>query len=226
MTAIPAAATAAPRRSRRKDARPGELLDAALDLFVEKGYAATRVEEVAARAGVSKGTLFRYFRSKEALFQAVVERNLAGLFAVWEQEFVDFEGSTPDMLRYCLQSWWERIGLTLASGITKLILTEGSNFPSLAAFYRQEVVRPGHALIRRMLQRGVARGEFVVPDIEHTLHAITAPMTMLMLWRHSAYVCADAELDPARYLQAIGDTVLHGLCTPAGRAAEATGPAS
>ncbi|HEX5737246.1 MAG TPA: helix-turn-helix domain-containing protein, partial [Hydrogenophaga sp.] len=68
------------RRSRRKEARPGELLDAALALFVEKGFAATRVEEVAARAGVSKGTLFIYFPSKEELFKAVVRENISGKY--------------------------------------------------------------------------------------------------------------------------------------------------
>src|ERR1700712_2256969 len=90
------------KRERRKEARPGELLDAALDLFVEKGFAATRAEEVAARAGVSKGTLFLYFPSKEELFKAVVRENLSGRFAEWNDEFQTFEGSTSDMLRYCL----------------------------------------------------------------------------------------------------------------------------
>lgn len=213
------------KRARRKDARPGELLDAALDLFVERGYAATRVEEVAARAGVSKGTLFLYFKTKEELFQAVVTHNIVGLFAQWEQEFQSFEGSTPDMLRYCMHTWWERVGLTKASGITKLIVAEGGNFPALGEFYRREVVQPGQALIRRMLERGVARGEFQIEDMDHTLYAVVAPMLFLMLWRHSANACVDADLDPERYLQALSTTLLRGLCTPAARAALAA-PAS
>ena len=94
-----------PRRGRRKEARPGELLDAALDLFVDKGYAATRAEEVATRAGVSKGTLFLYFPSKEELFKAVIRENLSGRFAEWNEEFDDFEGSTPEMVRYCMRVW-------------------------------------------------------------------------------------------------------------------------
>ena len=77
------------RRERRKEARPGELLDAALDLFVEKGFAATRAEEVAARAGVSKGTLFLYFQSKEDLFKAVVQENLSVRFVEWNAEYED-----------------------------------------------------------------------------------------------------------------------------------------
>src|SRR2546425_6008233 len=86
----------AAKRERRKEARPGELLDAALDLFVEKGFAATRAEEVAARAGVSKGTLFLYFPSKEELFKAVVRETISTRFKEWNEEFETFDGSTPD----------------------------------------------------------------------------------------------------------------------------------
>jgi TetR/AcrR family transcriptional regulator len=140
-----------PRRERRKEARPGELLDAALDLFVEKGFSATRADEVAARAGVSKGTLFLYFQSKEDLFKAVVRENIANNFPTWEEELQTFNGSSADMLRYAMVSWWERIGKTRASGIAKLVMSEAQNFPEIAAFYQDEVIKPGNALIRRIL---------------------------------------------------------------------------
>src|SRR3954466_13788040 len=153
------------KRERRKEARPGELLDAALDLFVEKGFAATRAEEVAARAGVSKGTLFLYFPSKEELFKAVVRENMSGRFAEWQEEFEAFEGSTAEMVRYCMRVWWERIGATRASGITKLMISEARNFPELAAFYQQEVIRPGTDLVKRILRRGIERGEFRPVDV-------------------------------------------------------------
>jgi AcrR family transcriptional regulator len=147
------------KRERRKEARPGELLDAALDLFVEKGFSAARVDEVAARAGVSKGTLFLYFESKEDLFKAVVRENIANQFPTWQEEFVAFQGSSADMLRYALLSWWERIGKTRASGITKLVMSEAQNFPEIAQFYQEEVIKPGNAMIRRILERGVISGE-------------------------------------------------------------------
>ena len=108
------------KRERRKDARPGELLAAALELFVEKGFAATRAEEVAKRAGVSKGTLFLYFSSKEELFKAVVRENISGKFDAWNAEFDTFEGSSAELLRYSIHAWWERIGNTKAAGITKI----------------------------------------------------------------------------------------------------------
>jgi TetR/AcrR family transcriptional regulator len=201
------------KRERRKEARPGELLDAALDLFVEKGFAATRAEEVAARAGVSKGTLFLYFPSKEELFKAVVRENISGRFQEWNQEFEIFEGNTPDMLRYCMKVWWDRIGASRASGITKLIMSEARNFPDLAVFYHQEVVRPGQDLVRRILQRGVDRGEFQVLDMEYALFSVTAPMVFLIMMKHSLGACIpqDYPLDPERYIASQVETLLHGL---------------
>lgn len=206
------------RRGRRKQARPGELLDAALDLFVEKGFAATRSEEVAARAGVSKGTLFLYFPSKEELFKAVVRENISGRFAEWQEEFENFEGSTADMVRYCMRVWWERIGATRASGITKLMISEARNFPELAAFYQREVIRPGTDLVRRILQRGVARGEFRAIDVDYTVFSIVAPMIFLIMMKHSLGACVpqDYPLDPERYVQAQVETLLQGLCVREG----------
>jgi TetR/AcrR family transcriptional regulator len=202
------------KRERRKEARPGELLDAALDLFVEKGFAATRAEEVAARAGVSKGTLFLYFPSKEELFKAVVRENISGRFTEWNEEFKKFEGSAADMVRACMKIWWDRIGVTKASGITKLIISEARNFPDIAAFYQQEVIRPGEALIRAILQRGVDRGEFRVKDMEYATFSLVAPMIFLVMMKHSMGACVpqDHPLDPERYISSQVETLLHGLC--------------
>lgn len=205
------------KRARRKEARPGELLEAALDLFVEKGFAATRVDEVAARAGVSKGTLFLYFPSKVELFKAVVRENIGGRFAQWHIELETFAGSTSDLLRYCYQVWWERIGSTKASGITKLILTEAHNFPEITQFYEQEVIRPGRQLIRRILQRGVERTEFRPLHLDSAVYLVLAPMIFIMLWQHSLGPCmphADA-LTPEQYITMQVDNILHGLCVQA-----------
>jgi AcrR family transcriptional regulator len=208
------------RRERRKEARPGELLDAALDLFVEKGFAATRSEEVAVRAGVSKGTLFLYFPSKEELFKAVVRENLSGRFAEWEDEFRNFQGTTAEMVRYCMKVWWERIGATRASGITKLMISEARNFPELAAFYQQEVIRPGTDLLRRILQRGVDSGEFRAIDVDYAVFGLVAPMIFLIMMKHSLGACApqDYQLDPEHYVQTQVDLLLLGLCARPGEA--------
>ncbi|PQA82251.1 TetR family transcriptional regulator [Limnohabitans sp. TS-CS-82] len=202
-----------PKRERRKEARPGELLDAALDLFVEKGFSATRVEEVAARAGVSKGTLFLYFQSKEDLFKAVVRENIANKFPAWQEEFVTFKGTSADMLRYALVSWWERIGKTRASGITKLVMSEAQNFPEIAAFYQDEVIKPGNAMIHSILERGVQSGEFRDMDLEQAVHIIVAPMIFLMMWKHSMGACAASAkiVDPEQFIHMQVDVLLHGM---------------
>lgn len=205
--------TAAAKRERRKEARPGELLDAALALFVEKGFAATRVEEVAARAGVSKGTLFLYFQNKEELFKAVVRQNISGHFKEWNSLFDAFEGSSAEMVGICMNAWWERVGTTQACGIAKLMVCEAGNFPEIAAFYQQEVVQPGQGLIRRILQRGIERGEFRPLDLDYAVYSIVAPMIFLFLSRHSSGICVpdQLQLEPKKYIASLLNIILHGL---------------
>ena len=215
MPTLPPSSTAdtALRRVRRKEARPGELLDAALSLFVEKGYAATKVEQVAARAGVSKGTLFLYFSSKEALFKAVVRADISARFAAWNDEFEDFQGSTTEMLRYCYSSWWEHIGSTRASGIIKLVLSEASNFPEITQFYQDEVTTPGQQLIRRVLQRGMDGGEFRPLNLDYAVYAVLAPILFLTFCKHSPDACLPVSqaFSPQLYLDTQLDIFLQGL---------------
>ena len=218
LESLPASPSALPvaKRERRKDARPGELLDAALDLFVEKGFAATRVEEVAARAGVSKGTLFLYFQSKDELFKAVVRENISGRLVEWNSDFEAFQGSTCDMLAYCMNSWWDRVGATRASGLTKLMMSEAANFPDIAEFYQHEVIRPGHALIRRVLQRGIDRGEFRPLDLDYAVYSVISPMIFLIMSQHSMGVCVSAQhaLDAKKYIASQLEIILHGISHP------------
>jgi TetR/AcrR family transcriptional regulator len=203
-----------PKRERRKEARPGELLAAALELFVEKGFAATRSEEVAARAGVSKGTLFLYFPTKEELFKAVVRENISGRFQELNQQFLQFEGSAADMLREGLRLWWERVGATQASGISKLIMSEARNFPDLADFCQHEVIQPCQELICGILQRGIDRGEFRPVDLRYAAANTIGAMVFLMMMKHSLGPCLpqDQRLDPQRFIAAHVDNLLQGLC--------------
>lgn len=208
------------KRERRKEARPGELVDAALDLFVEKGFAATRAEEVAARAGVSKGTLFLYFQSKEELFKAVIQENISGRFQEWNAEFETFEGTSAEMIAYCINTWWQRVGETKASGITKLMISEARNFPEVTAFYQKTVIEPGQSLIRRILQRGMDRGEFRADiDLDYAIYSIVAPMTFLIMSKHSMGACLarDMDISPAKYIASQVDIILHGVVAPAAK---------
>ena len=202
-----------PKRERRKEARPRELLDAALALFVEKGFTATRSEEVAARAGVSKGTLFLYFQSKEDLFKAVIRENIANLFPAWNEEFKTFEGSSAEMLHYAMDLWWLNVGNTPASGIVKLVISEAQNFPEVAAFYQKEVVEPGTGLLQSILQRGVDRGEFQSMDTSKSVFSMIAPMIFLMMWKHSMGACAASAniIDPKEFIHMHVDLLLNGM---------------
>ena len=201
------------KRERRKEARPGELLGAALDLFVEKGFAATRVEEVAAHAGVSKGTLFLYFPSKEELFKAVVRENIVRHQTEGAEEIARYQGSTPELLEYLMLEWWRRYGATKASGISKLVMSEASNFPDLALFFQEEVVAPGNAMIRSVLQRGIERSEFRPIDLDLTVQSVLAPLLFLVTWKHSmAPCCPNAQrIDPETFIRHHTDLLVRGL---------------
>ena len=207
----PAAATGPRRRS--KATRPQELLDAALALFVEKGFAATRTDDVARGAGVSKGTLYLYYASKEELFKAVVRHNLTPLIAEGLEIVERYQGSTADLLRTLVQVWWERFGNTPAAGIHKIMVAEARNFPELAAFYAEEVAAPADRLLWKAVERGVARGEFRPLPVREVAQLLIAPLIFLALHRHSLGACAGhgPEIDPRRLLQVHLDLVLEGL---------------
>ncbi|MDB5841150.1 MAG: TetR/AcrR family transcriptional regulator [Herminiimonas sp.] len=204
-----------PRWARRKDARPQELLAAALDLFVERGYAATRLDDVAAKAGVSKGTLYLYFTNKEELFKAVVSENLLPVLDEAEGIIDAYDGHSAQLFREFILGWWERIGETSLSGITKLMLAESGNFPEVVKFYHDEVISRSNALIIRMLERGIARGEFRPIDTARAQQVIVAPVIMLMLWKHSFNACQIEPIAPHEYLECFIDLISHGLLSNA-----------
>lgn len=203
------AETRVPRR-RRKNARPSELTAAALELFVERGFATTRLEDVAARAGVSKGTLYLYFDSKEALFKAVIEEGIVPTLVAAEQQLAEHSGSAAELLRKLLFGWWQQIGGTRLAGVPKLIISESRNFPEVAQYYHDKVILRGRALLRTVLQRGIADGEFRALDVETAIDVIIAPLLMLVIWRFSLCFCGQ-ETDPESYLETHFDLLVHGL---------------
>jgi AcrR family transcriptional regulator len=200
-----------PRWERRKEARPSELLEAALDLFVERGYAATRLEDVASRAGVSKGTLYLYFENKEDLFKAVVRGGIVPAIEQAEQLVDQFQGNATDLLREIVLGWWNLIGGTSHAGITKLIISESRNFPEIATFWYEDVVVRANRMFARALKRGVDSAEFRTMDIEYTVRVMMAPVIMLMLWSHSLGACERTPVDTARYLENYLQMLLGGI---------------
>jgi AcrR family transcriptional regulator len=208
-----------PRFERRKEARPSEILDAALDLFVERGYAATRLEDVAQRAGVSKGTVYLYFDSKEDLFKAVVRSGIVRAIEDAELQLAGLDEPSAELLRRLFAGWWAHIGSTRLSGIPKLMIAEAQNFPELARFYYAEVVQRGSRLFEQMIARGIARGEFRAVNVDYAARALVAPLIMRTLLQHSFLPCAGPDaFDAPAYFDHTLDLLLDGL-----RAAPAAG---
>ncbi len=173
------------RWRRRKEARPKEILAAALALFAERGFAATRLDDVALRAGVTKGTLYLYFPNKEELFEAVVRQALVPNLERGEALLDEADAPAALMLERLMRNWAE-LALSPAGAIPKIIISEAGNFPELARFYREVVVDRGIELMRRVLRLGVERGEFRAPDdLDNAVRCICAPLLLAMLWRHS-----------------------------------------
>jgi len=205
------------RWERRKEARPAEIVAAALHLFSDRGFAATRLEDVATVAGVSKGTVYLYFDSKEQLFEAVVREAITPNIARAEALVDGFEGPTPDLLRG-LFAFVGDVLETPLTGVMKLIVSESGNFPQLARMYADLVLRRAFALMRRILERGIARGEFHLMDLDATVPLVVAPVLLLGVWKHSFGAHTDLTLDRRKVLEAHCENLLRGLAAaPGGR---------
>ncbi len=207
--AVPSPATV---RQRRKDARPSELLDAALELFVEKGFAATRAEEVAQRAGVSKGTLYLYYPSKEELFKAVLAQAVGAPIEETVQQVQAYDGPMAPLLEEWLVGWWQQVYASPASGAFKILVSEVRNFPEIADFWLRHVIEPGSALIGGIVRRGIERGEFrAVEDVDSVVHSLVLPMVMLCVHKHGLAACCEHKIDGHRFIAEHVALVVRGL---------------
>jgi len=200
-----------PRWHRRKEARPEEIVAAALEAFAEHGYAAARLDDVARRAGVTKGTIYLYFKNKEDLFQAVIRETVVPILARAEEEVAAYQGTSADLLRTMLVGWWEAVSQGPLSGVVKLIVAEATNFPEVTRFYYKEVIRRGQHLFAQILQRGVDSGEFRPVDVMLTVRLVTAPLLLAVVHTQSLYRCVREPFDGDRYLAAHLDMLLRGL---------------
>ena len=174
-----------PRWRRRKEARPPEIVAAAMDVFAERGFAAARLEEVASRAGVSKGTLYLYFPSKEELFKAVIRAAILPNLQQAEALVAAAGGPCFPVLERLLRMVARLIATTRMAVIPRLVIAEAGNFPELAAFYHREVIRRGFGVLAALLRRGIDSGEFRPVEVDPTVRLIVAPLLMSAVWRTS-----------------------------------------
>lgn len=197
------------RNVRRKDERPGEILQAALEEFSINGYAATRLDDVAERAGICKGTIYLYFNSKEELFHEMVRHWILPQLEKIEQIGMKPEGTAENILREQLKVIYEDMVSTRASCIPKLIIGEGTRFPELAEFYYQEIITRCHQTMHGIVKRGVATGEFRKSALNWQLQAILSPALTAAIWK--TVFDQFAPLDLKAYFQTHVDLLLHGL---------------
>ncbi|GIL38841.1 TetR/AcrR family transcriptional regulator [Roseiterribacter gracilis] len=197
-------------RTRRKEARPQEIVRAALHLFAQRGFAATRLDDVALQAGISKGTLYLYFENKEALFRAVVEESVLPNIEAFEQMIGTYDGPTPDLLRRMI----DRFGQIVQSEVgcvPKIVISEAGNFPAIARYYADTVIKRGLTILTFVLQRGMDRGEFRQVDIPQTLPLIVAPFLMMAQWQHSLAPHVAMKFNPTDVLSQHFDFLLRAL---------------
>ena len=206
--------TTEPRRRfrRRKEARPAELIDAGLQEFALHGFAAARLEDVARRAGVVKGTIYRYFADKEALFLAAVRSRITPVFDEITG-FVDtFPGSTRELLQLMLASVHKQLVNSEVRVLIRIIIAEGERFPALPELYYREIIAKGRTLLERIVARGIERGEVRKGSVANLPIVIMAPAIMAAIWgmtfdRH-------APISSEAFLAAHLDLVFNGLLTP------------
>lgn len=201
-----------PRWQRRADARPQEVLDAALVVFVERGYAATRLEEVAQRAGVAKATLYRYYENKLELFKAVVRNSLVAGFDELAQAQSGKRLSARGRLVSLLTAFMERIAGSQLSGIPKLVIAEAGNLPEVARFYHDEVIVRARAAVTAALAEGVAAGEFRQVDADYAWRIVIAPLLFSIIWKHSFQAFDAQPIDFKRHLETQLDLLFNGIC--------------
>jgi AcrR family transcriptional regulator len=203
------------RWRRRKDARPQEILEAALKVFAEKGFAATRLEEIAARAGVAKGTIYLYFPSKEAVFTALVKEKLGGRVTAFADLAKGHEGPVAPLLASLLRAIGYFIRTSDYVVLPKIVIAEAGNFPHLARMYRDEVILRGMALLGGVIEAGMKRGEFRTLPVEHAVRMCLAPLLFIAVWR-TTFDQFDAK--PYDYEGLVEDhitTILRGLSAEA-----------
>jgi len=154
-----------------------------------------------------------YFPSKEELFKAVVRENVVKTVTEGALEVANFKGSSAELLKTLMLEWWRRYGSTKASGITKLIISEGNHFPDLAAFYQEEVIDPASRMLKDILERGRATGEFVNFNTEHTTMVVIAPMLFLIMSKHANAICISGsqETNPENFIAQHADLLVRGL---------------
>ena len=200
---------AAPRFQRRKEDRPAEITEAALAAFAEKGYAATRVDEVAKRAGISKGLLYLYFKTKEDLFKAVIRSFLSPRIDALISNIEETELSAEEFLRGPFLAFARSLPKSPAKILVRLMIAEGPKHPDLIAWYWDNVVSRALAALHSLIERGVDNGEFRESALNEFPQLLVTPVLFSVVWLNIFQ--PHSSLDTDRFIEAHVEMVLDSI---------------
>ncbi len=198
-----------PVRRRRKTARPAEIVVAAFASFIEHGYAGTKLDEVAKRAGIAKGTVYLYFDTKQDLFEAVIRKEVSSVIGDVEAMVEAYEGPSEDLLRQIITHAYSTLVLSDTRYLMRIIIGEGQQFPELRKLYYESSIKQAMALIRKVMQRGLDRGEFREGPMTTNPQLLMSPCIMAAIW--STTFDAFEPLDIDHYMAGHIDLMLNGL---------------
>jgi AcrR family transcriptional regulator len=171
------------RKERRKEQRPEEIVEAAMEEFAARGYAGTRLDDVAARAGISKGLVYVYFRTKEELFKAVIRTFLVPRVESLRVQIEASEETSEALIRGPLLELMKQVVRSRLSQVVRLLIAEGPKHPDLTAYYHDQVVRRGISVLRSIIDRGIERGEFRPAAVKDFPQLVVAPVLMALVWK-------------------------------------------
>jgi AcrR family transcriptional regulator len=199
----------APARWRRRaHARPDELLDAALDEFIANGFDAARIEDIAKRAGLSKGAVYLYFKSKEDLLRALIEREAAPV-AARVAFLAQAPGEPVEMLRAIARTVGGAMANPRLMAIPRLVISVADRFPDLREFYRDQVAVQAKSAIEGLIRKGVAKGQFRKVDPHVGARALIGPILFEALWAH--VLRGPSKIGTSTWIETHFDLVLSGL---------------
>ena len=208
--ASPALAHTPDRNNGRKTQRSQAILDAAFEEFAEKGYESTRLEDVAHRAGIAKGTVYLYFKNKEALFRAVLRDQITHVLSDFEGYAQKSSRSADDLIRELLSRQYSQLVQNAkARSIVRLLIAESRKFPQLSEIYYNDMIAPGIRTIRLILEKASSSGEFHRTAIAEFPQLLLAPGVVAVLW--SLLFGTRHPLDLERYREAHLQFVLSAL---------------
>lgn len=205
-----------PKWRRRSEARPGEIVQAALEVFAEKGFAAAKLDEIAARAGISKGALYLYFETKEDIFRAVVREAVAPNLEMVETALSQATIPFPDLLRMLFARIAVMVETSRLGAVAKLVIGESRNFPELARVWHDEVVSRALATLIQALEKAQVRGEIRLGNPRLQAFSIMGPILMGVIWQETFTPVGAPPMDLQSLIIQHRETILAGLAPQAG----------